>query len=156
MTIVAYSGLHQRIAADSYSTTDQLFCASISKIVRTPEGGVAGACGEAQEIAAFLDEAGRGNGMKFRSKSDDFEGILVLPSGEVWLVEPRGSYRAEAPHHVCGSGSMLALGAFHMGATPEQAVEAACAHSTSCRGPILSMELQLVIPPKRSRRAPRG
>jgi ATP-dependent protease HslVU (ClpYQ) peptidase subunit len=86
------------------------------------------------DILSFLAEfdswmRGRTNNAEWDS---DFH---IVYRGHAFYIN--GYYITEiTKHHAIGSGRDYALGALHAGATPEEAVEAACALNIYCQCPV--------------------
>jgi hypothetical protein len=67
---------------------------------------------------------------------------LVLQADGLWEYDAYCiGEKIEEPFHAIGCGAKAALGAMHMGATAEQAVEIACRIDPYCCPPILTMSL---------------
>lgn len=100
-------------------------------------GLVSATLGEPERFLAWLC-AGKGPKAWFGDKPD-VRAILIDADGQAFLFEdsvwPSGPI-APGEFYAIGSGALTALGAMHMGATAEQAVEAAIRFDHHCGGPV--------------------
>jgi hypothetical protein len=72
--------------------------------------------------------------------NDDANGILVTPVGVVcWSAS--GPWPVSSPFYALGSGYQVAMGAMQVGATAEQAVEAALRWDTGSGGEVHTLSL---------------
>lgn len=139
MTVICYrDGI---MAADSLSSHNGRRVASVKKIVRSEDGNLAGSAGDASDCGAFRSWIAAGGPKetipKLSNEDGDFDAIMVTPDRRMFMLD--GSLLPipfDAPFCAIGSGAPIAIGAMHMGATAEQAVEAAIAHNCYCHGPI--------------------
>lgn len=73
---------------------------------------------------------------------ENFTGMLIAPNGEPFMVEDDLTLiQIKAPFYAEGSGADFAIGAMEMGASAEQAVQAAIKHSANCGGKIQTVKL---------------
>jgi hypothetical protein len=137
VTVVVYrDGV---MASDSAVHMDGIYSGSTTKIARSPNGMLGGGCGDGGAVGRFIDWIKSGASGNFESKAGDrsFGALLVNPDGTVLALCNDGSaFPLLAPFYADGSGSTIAMGAMEMGATAEQAVEAAIKWDSGCRGPI--------------------
>lgn len=119
------------------------------KIVRGPDGTLAGTCGQMVPSAQWLDWiAGGERGAEpapVRLKDgeeSDFTALLVRPDGRVWIVEGGGRVEVRGPYHAAGSGMEAALGAMFAGASAEVAARAAIVHTTGCGGDVATVSIE--------------
>ena len=137
VTCIVYSA--GTLAADSLTTHAASRVGGVRKITRGPSGAMAGAAGDTALCHDFLSqvEAGTLKDFDIDGREDGFNGLLVTPDGMLHRVGPRGTvWPIDAACAAIGSGMDIALGALHMGATAQQAVEAAIAIDTGCGGPV--------------------
>ena len=72
----------------------------------------------------------------------DWEAIKIEPNSAVYHAGGDFEFvQLEAAYHAIGNGAFTALGAFFMGATPEQAVAAASLHMYGCGGGVDVLKL---------------
>jgi hypothetical protein len=65
--------------------------------------------------------------------------LAARPAGHIELIGARGIERYMAPYFALGAGAAVAYGALFMGATAEQAIEAAKEHGDGAHGPVQSV-----------------
>lgn len=122
MTTIAFcAGV---LAADSQATAGGKFEGSVTKIAKRGQF-LAAVCGLAPASRAFLDwfRSGMpGDCPPLGDKDDSAWGFIYTPENRVLWFKPSGLEDFHAPIHSTGSGSEIALGAMHAGATPEEAV----------------------------------
>lgn len=82
------------------------------------------------------DEKIKGGTMLVLKRSVGQASIELWEYDESWTGE-----RMYEPYYAIGTGTKLALGAFVMGATAKQAVEAACKHDPYCGGKVHAWRL---------------
>lgn len=146
MTVIAYrDGI---LAADSKIVEDDVNCGEVEKIVKCPDGSLAGACGNYSYLCDFLEWAkmedrDEYDPPKWIDRDCDY-GLLILPNGEAHCYYYKSHKVWVNKFIAMGSGQSVALGAFYMGATAEQAVEAAIRYNNYCGGPILTLTLNSV------------
>jgi 20S proteasome alpha/beta subunit len=154
MTVIAYSSKHKILAADS-RCTDALgmHITNCQKIYRLANGALLGSSGDSDErdVRALLSKA-TPRKMPTRSQlaelKSHFCGILVFPRGQVFTVD---IWHREFDHDgewaasvdairdeivAAGCGAQFAYGAMEVGATPIEAVRAACRRDTACALPV--------------------
>lgn len=145
MTVIAWDG--NSLAADKLST-DGTARSTTTKIQRTPDGELIGACGAAaacREIVAwYLDGA----------KPETFPPTQRVESTAAWLLiiaSDRGvHYVQTSPHPMryederfaIGSGRDFAIAAMFLGKNAREAVEVACALTTCCGQGIDTLTLE--------------
>lgn len=146
MTVIAYrNGV---MASDSLVNADHVNVGTVKKVTKKA-GWLAGGAGNLRDIALFLEifeesieEAGEEFIISPEAKFENLGGIIVSPEGKVWHIEASGyPYQVEDDFHVNGIGYEIAIGAFEMGATAEQAVEVAIKRSANCGGPVQVVRL---------------
>lgn len=115
------------------------------KIVRSPEGILAGAAGAVSSITPFL--AWCEKGMKTRGKPDlsgdgDFSGLVIRPDGTILMYESgMVPLRVTADYHAIGTGMHMAIGAMAAGADAVRAVKIVCRFVTDCQEPVQAIRL---------------
>jgi ATP-dependent protease HslVU (ClpYQ) peptidase subunit len=131
MTVIVYrDGV---MAADTRAWSgDSVPVGWKKKIRRLEDGRLVGcSCPEVGVPNAFLDWIAAGAPEDAKPKIDDNEGLsglVVDAQGQGWLytANMQCSGPIHAPYFAIGSGEKYALGALAMGATAEEAVQAAC------------------------------
>ena len=138
MTTIVYRD--GTLAADTRAMIGDNILGSVVKIARNSNGDLAGAAGLASYNYAFLKWfTGMENGPPPTASKDDnnFDrGVIFRKNGRIEVFEPTGLFIMTAPYYAFGSGKPEAVGAMFMGATAEQAVEAAIAHDRDTGGEI--------------------
>lgn len=142
MTTIAYrNGI---IAADTGLVGGGLKDCQMNKIAKRADGAVAGACGAAWWIQAFLTWFQKGGDMP-HSKSSSYGIVVRSPRSLIQIFESdEGTTRrlkVRAPYYAIGSGCRIAIGAMFAGATPTDAVRAAMAHDDSTYGRVTSLRM---------------
>jgi len=154
MTVIAYSSKHRIIAADSRcSDASGMHLTNCKKIFTLRNGALLGTAGDSddRDVRELLSKA---SPRKLPSRAalaeikSRFEGLLVFPSGLVYLItvwhlehqsagEWAGSVDAITDSIVAvGCGFAFAYGAMEVGADPIKAVRAACRRDTACALPV--------------------
>jgi hypothetical protein len=138
MTTIAYrAGI---CAADTLAQIGSTSLGSVTKIVRSASGDLAGAAGLASYAEAFRHwVTGGENGDPPQARETDHvfdRGVIFRRSGEIVVFEPEGRFSVAAPYYAFGSGKEIAIGAMFMGATAPQAIEAAIKHDDGTGGEI--------------------
>jgi ATP-dependent protease HslVU (ClpYQ) peptidase subunit len=139
MTCIAYR--------DGVMAGDRLVCGGdaklyyAAKIVRGPDGALAGFAGLAPIGAAFLAWVRGGREGEQPKLSDDDKGvdhaIIVEPDGRITKLEgTKAPFHIETPYIAIGCGGAEARGAMFVGAGAEMAVRAAIAHDAFCGGDV--------------------
>lgn len=106
------------------------------------KNGMAGVCGSASYAKVFLKWAEREEGDPPHAEDGD-QGLIVRSLKVVEIYDGRGSHELTLPtgYYAMGSGACYAIGAFAMGATAEQAVQAAIRHDSCTRAPMMSLSM---------------
>lgn len=139
MTTIAYkAGI---IAADTGICAGSLLDAHIEKIAKRKDGAIAGGCGEAWWIVAFLEWFKNGGEMPHISGDGVCSTAITIDKRrKVTLYESEKDktrvYVIKAPYHALGAGRSIALGAMYAGAHPVDAVKAAMTHNDSTFGKV--------------------
>jgi|SRR5215207_8362767 len=126
MTTIAYKdGV---LASDSRGNRGNAIEAGSSrKVWSFPDGRLLGICGGYASAVRFVEWMRQGGAGAAPHLDDNSTIIEVRPDRSILIHEQNGSYPAEGSDYFAwGSGTSAALGAFFVGATAEQAVEAAC------------------------------
>lgn len=159
VTVIAYSREHRVLAADSRcSDSTGMHLTNCQKIFRLGNGAILGTAGDSddREVRAMLAEA-LPDKMPARQALADlksqFFGILVFPKGHVFTIdvwhrefEFEGEWAASVDairdrFVAVGCGAQYAYGALEVGATPAEAVRAACRRDAACALPVQSASL---------------
>lgn len=144
MSVVCYrDGV---MASDSGIFIGDVLIGNVKKIIKTDDGFLAGACGNAEDSSLFLDVASEGmdDDMVFSEecKFISLNALYVNPKGEVFSVGNKGyPFKVDAPFYAEGAGAEIALGAMAAGASAEEAVEIAIKYSIWCTGPVKTIKL---------------
>lgn len=154
MTVVAYSSKHRILAADSrcFDHHTEAHVTNLQKLFRLRSGALLGIAGDSdvRDLITLLSRAtprkmpSRGQLAELRQESD---AILVFPKGQVFTVsiERDEDHQADWSGDVCpirdtiaaiGCGAAYALGAMEHGASPIQAIRAACRRDLFCALPV--------------------
>lgn len=159
MTVVAYSRQHRIVASDSRCSDDGMHFTRCKKVFRLASGAILGTAGDAddRELRALL---GKATPRKMPTRAElaetkiEFVGLLVFPAGRVFVVEVKhrefqfeGEWSGDvtpvtAKIVAIGCGHRLAYGAMQVGASPEEAVRAACKWDTACALPVQAEKLR--------------
>ena len=142
MTVICYRDgvlASDSLAQSLYSTRS----GTIQKIFDLEHGVFASTTGyapAAQKLLHWYRSEGGHAGLTEQPGAPDEEHIgciqVFWPDGIEIFEKGVRQIEATAPFHAYGAGREIALGAMWMGATAEQAVEAAIALHTSCGGPV--------------------
>lgn len=154
MTVIAYSSKHRILAADSRcSDAYGMHLTSCQKIYRLANGALLGTSGDSDE-RDIRDLLCKSSPRKLPSRAQlaemkcRFEGLLVFPKGQVYVVnvwhrehENEGEWAGAVDVIrddivAVGCGYQFAYGAMEVGATPIEAVRAACRRDTACALPV--------------------
>lgn len=140
MTIVVYRD--RVLAADTLLSAGSTAWAFGKKIRKAKDGSLIGACGNISFVQEFLDWGEQENRCEFEPpKSNQInQGLLVSWKQTLYYVG-KNPVPIKGPYFALGSGSDIALGALWMGASAQQAVNAAISHNVHCDGTIDSVEL---------------
>lgn len=113
------------------------------KIWRNPDGSLAGFTGCFGDLAKFREWMQGGCEGDAPDMQDDCEGLQIMPDGTVyWYGDKARKIRQDGPFFPIGAGFRIAIGALHMGATAEQAVQICCDLDDSTAGPVYTLELE--------------
>ena len=133
MTTIATDG--NTMAADGLTVSGNIvFGHNAVKIHKLKDGRIAGMCGRANFATPFL--AWLENGGDLPKMDEDFEALVLYPDGTCKSFDHEGRELLEELPTASGSGREIALGAMDVGATPEEAVKAACERDTNSGGKI--------------------
>lgn len=146
MTVIAFkAGV---MAADTQAT-DGSMRLRVQKLVRLPDGGVAGVCGDcAAGMAAlnWLASGGSHEGSEGRQLLPDIDGAYVLiarPDDSLWMLEGRfPAYRLLDEFVAQGSGSDACRMAMSLGLSAVEAVARTAYQDVYCSMPIQSMKVE--------------
>lgn len=137
MTTMAYRD--GQISADSLGWNGDICMGSVIKVGRMEDGSLWGVAGNLQYLDQLKKWAAKPEGDPPETKDTDF--FMVCPDGHVRIWEGVGWCELKAPFFAIGSGSSIALGAMHMGATAAEAVHAASCFDAFTGGEIVSFQL---------------
>jgi hypothetical protein len=148
MTVVAYrDGV---MAADTRLTYDSA-AARATKLVRLPDGGVAGGSGLWSAAYAGLKWLAEGGSADTADTSEDRRlpdineaNILIArPDGSLWLLENRfPAYPLIDKTAAIGSGAEVARLAMRLGKSAPDAVALVTGQDILCGGPVQSLEVE--------------
>ena len=140
MTTVAYrDGI---MASDSSCWEGSTNAHSVRKVWKI-RGCLVGCSGAMQDIHAFVRWVKDGGDEEDYPRMRQLSAIVAAPDGKVWSYE-HGSFHSTpviGAYCATGSGSSVALGAMHHGATAVEAVRAARDHNESTKGRIVTVKL---------------
>lgn len=142
MTVIAYK--------DGVMAADTMLSAHnqqsrAQKIVRLPDGGVAGGCGLWRNAYAglkWLADGGDVDAATGLPKVEDATILIARPDGSLWLIEdgfPAFPIMDKVASVGCGSDA--ALMAMTLGLSPVQAVAKVTRQDLLCGDPVQSMEV---------------
>lgn len=87
---------------------------------------IVGFCGLGSEIVDVVDFYMRPELYERMPRTKALSGLVLTESGKIFQFDTPSKWLAVEGHYASmGSGSLTALGAMHMGATPREAVQAA-------------------------------
>ena len=138
ITCIAYK--NKIIASDTLISAGNIKVGNTRKIVKTPDGWLAGACGDADYLFNFLDWA-RLIGEKTPKSGKDSDAILIDPEGNIYYYYGDTFRKLTDDYMAIGCGSQCALTAMWLGFDATKAVEAAIKFNTGCGGDIISENL---------------
>ncbi len=138
-TIVYRDGV---LASDSQCGCGGMIEGSTKKITQAKDGTMGGLAGDLSSCTKFLDWVESAE----RAKTDppntgEDEGLLIKPSGEVFVAHNGVLSKLDAPFAILGSGARLAAGAMAMGASAKKAVKIACEFDSGSGGKIQAYRL---------------
>lgn len=134
MTTIATDG--QSMAADGLVTSGgTIFGRNAVKVHKLKDGRIVGIAGCANYIKPFL--AWLAEGGELDDIGDDFEALVLNKDGTCFSYDHKGRSLQEELPTASGSGREIALGAMAVGASPEEAVKAACQRDTSTGGTVM-------------------
>lgn len=120
----------------------------VSKLVRLPDGSVAGGAGlwaKAWAVLAYLADGGSldGKGDKTPPDAEGAEILVMRPDGSLWVIEEQfPAYPLLTSFTAIGDGEDFARMGMEMGLSAEQAVVKTIAMKPSCGGPVQTIEIQ--------------
>jgi ATP-dependent HslUV protease subunit HslV len=130
------------MAADTQMVQGTAVIGSFTKIARRDsDGALAGACGNAGFVAAFL-EWFKGDGSSTPPHQDQESGdrgVIVDKTGAVKMFESSGSFDVGTGWFAIGSGKEFALGAMDVGASSIEAVIAATLRDPYSGGDVICL-----------------
>lgn len=133
MTTIATDG--QTMAGDGLVTSGNvIFGSNIVKVFQLKDGRLAGICGSAYHAGPFCEWLNQGG--EPPELDDNFEALVLMADGSCRSYDHKGRWIAEELPTACGTGREFALAAMDLGASPEEAVEAAAKRDTCTGGKI--------------------
>lgn len=134
MTVIVYDHKRHEIAVDSACTGGSIRFGNVTKFVELPDGRLALGCGTLANVKLIFDALKAGETPDTAWYEDTC--IVMVESGRVYACD-ESPYRDETKRSwAWGTGMEVALGALYMGATAEQAAQAACKYVNTCGGPV--------------------
>ena len=119
------------------------------KIVRLPDGGVAGGCGSWAAAYAglkWLADGGSDTGDEGKKLLPDIDEATILiarPDGSLWLLESRfPAFPITDKFAAVGCGNDAAMMALNSGRSAVEAVHAVIQQDVLCGDPVQSMEVE--------------
>lgn len=149
MTVIAFK--NGVMAADTMLSSHNSQ-ARAQKIIRLPDGGVAGACGQWNRAYSGLKYLADGGSLEDRPTPRTLEGppnidgaslLVAKPDGSLWLIEdefPAFPIRDKVASIGCGSDA--ALMAMTLGLSAVEAVAKVTRQDVLCGDPVQSMEVE--------------
>lgn len=146
MTVIAFkAGV---MAADTLASDGQSRL-RVQKIIRLPDGGVAGMCGEAAAGYAALQWLAAGGsqdgseGKLMLPDISDAEILIARPDGSLWLLEGRfPAWPLLDAVAAVGCGANAARVAMGLGLSAVEAVLQVAQHDIYCGDPVQSMKVE--------------
>lgn len=138
MTTIAYDG--KCLAADSLVTEGGMRVGRTTKIGKVGRVlfGVSGNLGQQIQFQDWMRGGMRGDPPSFLGvDGDGGSTAIVIANGRILTWDRDRWDVLEAPYYAIGSGSKIAMGAMHVGATAVQAVRAGIDLDTSSGGKIV-------------------
>ena len=134
------------MAADSATYAHETIVGYTMKLSKNPAGDICGGSGVSAICSAFRKwfEDGEVGEMPTLGKNDDDDAIILVVrvTGEIQSYSRAGvSILCDTEYVAGGSGTSVALGAMHAGASAYDAVRAAIAHTAYSGGPIRTLRL---------------
>jgi ATP-dependent protease HslVU (ClpYQ) peptidase subunit len=143
MTTIATDG--ETMAGDGLMTGNgAIFSTEEQKVRQLKDGTLVGCCGNSYNAPAFIEWLEGGEKPEL---SEDFEALVLLPDGTCRGYDHKLRWISLPLPQATGSGQDFALGAMAVGASPEEAVKAACERSVNSGG-----KITVLSRPKRLRR----
>lgn len=153
MTVIVYSARHRVLASDSRCSDEhEAHFTSMKKVYRLKNKALFGAAGhsDTRDLRALLSKT---SPRKLPSRTElaalkqEIDALIVFPNGQCYCIavefdddhskEWHGSVDLVTdPFVAIGTGMQFALGALEVGATPAQAVRAACKRDLACALPL--------------------
>ena len=146
MTVIAFK---DGVMAADTQLTQHNSKVRAQKIVRLPDGGVAGGCGSWAAAYAGLKWLADGGsdsgdeGKKFLPEIEDSTILIARPDGSLWLLESRvPAFPITDKFAVIGCGSDAGVMALRSGKSAIEAVHAVIGQDVLCGDPVQSMEVE--------------
>ena len=115
------------------------------KLVRLPDGGVAGACGQwnrAYQALRYLEDGGDPDARDGLPKFDGASVLIARPNGSLWVAEDEfPPFPLLDSVAAIGCGSDAALMAMSLGLSAVDAVSRVTRQDVLCGDPVQSMEI---------------
>lgn len=135
------------MASDSGSWSGDASHGWARKVAQGPDGTLYGTAGNAAECGEFLNwvdggcvgERPKPETTNVEKNESSFIVLIARPGARIGLLTAKGEERYDAPYYAIGIGAPVAFGALFMGATAEQAIEAAKEHGAGAFGRVQSM-----------------
>lgn len=139
MTAIAARKSTRTMAADSQMEVDDMKTRGDKKIVRV-DGWLYGITGKSCPPAKALIKwiaSKKGDESRKPWPRYNFNLLTLSPEGNMYLLGNNGDMEEiHEDYWGVGSGGAVAIGVLYQGGTPEEAIQAACKHSTGVGGPI--------------------
>jgi hypothetical protein len=110
------------------------------KVFRLSDGRLAGGAGNTFDVRSWIEWLDSGKVDKCPIESEQFSGLIVGPSGVLW-VDYKGREALTSVPCAVGSGQEIAIGAMEAGASPRKAVEIAISRDIYSGGTITEERL---------------
>lgn len=139
MTTIATDG--RTMAGDGLVTSNgTIFGTKCVKVRKLKDGRIVGISGVAYTFDPFCEWLERGGDLPTLDEGA-FEALVLGVDGSCRSYDHTGRHLAEELPTATGSGREIALGAMAVGASPEEAVKAACERDTGTGGLITVVSL---------------
>ncbi len=129
------------MAADSGVWVEDTMSHKTKKLYRLKNGSVAGFCGSLNEALSIIRWLDGDKDIKVNWSEATI--LVVTVAGRILMYDAEKPVVLRKTKYVAvGTGTAVALGAFHHGATAIEAVQAAIEHDAKSKGPVFSMRVE--------------
>jgi hypothetical protein len=129
----------QLMAADKRVSNMPMF--KTTKLFRV-KGSIIGVCGGMEQCLHFIEWRRKPKKTAPKFQEPAFSALELMPNGKIqWWGDEMIAVPIEDEFYAIGSGANYALGAMHMGATPQRAIEASARWDEATGGEVQIMRL---------------